>query len=183
MPRRLRLTATLLAAAVAAVLAPAGSPALAATPARAATPFRIDQTHVGRAPLGKPAAFYTKAYASKARRYADDDGFQRLVFDDWHVAVLFAPGADVAVGVITWAARTTTSLGVGPCSSARTLQAAYRGKLSLVAHGSTVSAYRLGRLVFTVGQGGFVANVALLAQGTSVGVALAAPACGSPSVG
>lgn len=156
---------------------------VAAAPAAAATPFRIDQTRIGRAPLGKPAAFYRTAYATSARRAADDDGFDRLHFAEWHLTILFAPGKDVAVGAITWAARNTTALGVGPCSSARTLLAAYGKRLTRVAHGSGIDAYRLGRLVFVVGSDGFVSNVTLLAPGVSVGPALAAPACGLPSVG
>lgn len=72
---------------------------------------------------------------------------------------------------------------MGPCSAARTLQAAYRGKLAKVASGASISAYRLGRLVFTIGSDGFVAGVALLAPGVSVGVALTAPGCGTAAVG
>lgn len=104
MPRRARLAvaAVLAAAAAAAALAvvlPAG--AAGAVSVHPSTPFRIDQSRIGRAPLGKPAAFYKKAYATPSRRYADDDGFDRLVFDDWHLAILFEPGRDAAVAVIT----------------------------------------------------------------------------------
>lgn len=159
----------------------AGSPS-AAAPAASSGPFRIDQSAVGRAPLGRTAAFYKQALGGTVQRAGNDDGFDRLLFPDAHLAVLFVPGKDAGVGVLTWGSRTTTAAGVGPCSSRATLLAAYRGRLAQVAKGAEVQAWRLGRLVFAV-RGGYVSAVGLLRPGVSIGPVLLAPACGAPSLG
>ena len=169
--------------ALAATLAVAASPARAVAPRAAAGPFRIDQSQVGRALLGRPAAFYQAAYADRGVFVPAAAGFDRLLFEDWHLEVLFRPGGTNAVGVISWAARVTTGLGIGPCSRTTTLIGAYGLRLERVAQGKGVSAYRLGRLVFATGPEGFVRSVGLLAPGVSVVPVLTAPACGSPSVG
>lgn len=96
--------------------------------------------------------------------------------------MLFRPGGKTAVGVITWAARVETGLGVGACSRTATLVSAYGTRLDRVAVGKTLTAYRLGRLVFVAGSDGFVQSVGLLAPGVSISPVLAAPVCGSPSV-
>ncbi len=186
-----------MAAAVAAAVL-AGLGALAAPPGTSAaqraaadhptsvsTPFRIDQTRIGRAPLGKPAAYYRAAYSEGAapRRVLDDDGFERLVFDDWHVAVIFEPGRDVAVGVVSWAARSTTRERLGACSRLAAVRKAYGTRLVRVAKGEDIEAWRLGKLVFVAGSDGFVRSVGLFAPKVSIGPALSAPACGAISVG
>jgi hypothetical protein len=158
-------------------------PARAAAPRVAAVPFRIDQNMIGRAPLGKPPAFYRRAYASQGSRVLADGGFDRLIFEDWHLELLFRPGGQAAVGAITWAARVTTGLGVGACSRTTTLVSAYGQRLERVAQGRSLTAYRLGRLVFVTGLDGFVHSVGLLAAGVSVVPVLNAPACGWPSIG
>ncbi len=166
-----------------ATLAAVALPARAIAPRTEAGPFRIDQSTIGRATLGRTAAFYRSAYASQGIRTVRDGDFDRLLFDDWHLEVLFRPGGTTAVGVITWAARVTTGLGVGPCSLATTLTRAYGLRLERVAQGKSLSAYRLGRLVFVTGSDGFVRSVGLLAPGISIVPVLTAPACGSASVG
>ena len=148
-----------------------------------AGPFRIDQSKIGRASLGKTAADYQSAYAGPGVRVPHDGGFDRLIFDDWHLEVLFRPGGKTSVAVITWAARVTTGLGVGPCSRATTLTRAYGPRLERVAQGKGLAAYRLGRLIFVTGVEGYVRSVGLLAPGVSVVPVLTAPACGSASVG
>ena len=163
-------------------LACSALPVSAAAPKVEAGPFRIDQSRVGRAPLGKTVAFYRAAYGTPGVRVLHDGGFDRLIFGDWHLEVLFRQGGKTAVGVITWAARLVTGLGVGACSRTTTLVAAYGLRLQRVALGKTLTAYRLDRLVFVAGSDGFVRNVGLLAPGVSISPVLTAPACGSPSV-
>lgn len=145
-------------------------------------PFRIDQTSIGRAPLGKTVAFYRSAHGSRGVRVFKSGGFDRLILDDWHVEVLFRPGGKTAVGLITWAARVETALGVGACSRTPKLLAAYGPKLERVAAGKTLTAYRLGRLVFVAGSAGFVHSVGLLLPGIPITPVLTAPVCGVPSV-
>ena len=160
-----------------------GLPAARATAPRADyVPFRIDQTRIGRAPLGMTVAFYRSAYGSRGVHVFKSGGFDRLILDDWHVEVLFPHGGKTAVGLITWAARVETALGVGPCSRTSKLLAAYGPKLERVAVGKTLTAYRLGRLVFVAGSDGFVHSVGLLLPGIPVTPVLTAPACGAPSV-
>lgn len=157
-------------------------PAGAAAPRADYVPFRIDQTTIGRAPLGKTVAFYRSAYGSRGVRVFKSGGFDRLILDAWHVEVLFRPGGKTAVGIVTWAARVETALGVGACSRTSKLRAAYGLKLERVAIGKTLTAYRLGRLVFVAGSEGFVHSVGLLAPGTPITPVLTAPVCGAPSV-
>lgn len=168
---------------VAFVLVAGAPPARAIAPRVDGGPFRIDQSTVGRAPLGRTAEFYRSAYASQGIRILRDGGFDRLLFDDWHSEVLFRPGGTTAVGVITWAARVTTGLGVGPCSLATTLTRAHGLRLERVAQGKSLSAYRLDRLVFVTDLGGYVRAIGLLAPGVSIVPVLTAPVCGSASVG
>ena len=174
---RLQLTLLLVAA-----LACSSLPAWAAAPKAQAGPFRIDQSKIGRAPLGKTVAFYRAAYGNPGVRVLRGGGFDRLIFGEWHLEVLFRPGGKTAVGVITWAARVETGLGVGACSRTSTLISAYGAHLDRVAVAKTLTAYRLGRLVFVAGSEGFVRSVGLLAPGVSISPVLAAPVCGSPSV-
>ena len=164
-------------------LAAVALPARAIAPRAEAGPFRIDQSTIGRAPLGRTPAFYRSAYASQGTRTVRDGGFDRLLFDDGHLEVLFRPGGTTAVGVITWAARVTTGLGIGPCSLTTKLIGVYAQRLERVAQGRSLSAYRLGRLVFVTGSEGYVRSIGLLAPGVSIVPVLIAPACASASVG
>ena len=160
----------------------AGSSCLAT--AQAAAPS-IGPALLGGVPLGRSAAFYRSTLARPAQRAADDDGFDRLLFPDLHLALLFEPGRDAAVGAITWSPAAATAAAVGPCSPAAKLLAAYGGRLRKLggsgapagADGRAATvAYRLGRLIFVV-VGGSVADVALLGSGVSAGPALTAPRC------
>lgn len=159
----------------------AGSSFLAT--AQAAAPS-IGPALLGGVPLGRSAAFYRSTLARPAQRAADDDGFDRLLFPDLRLVLLFEPGRDAAVGAITWSPAATVA-GVGPCSPLAKLLAASDGRLRKLGgsgapggaggRAATV-AYQVGRLVFVV-VGGSVANVALLGSGVSAGPALAAPRC------
>lgn len=155
-----------------------------AASAQAAAPS-IGPALLGGVPLGRSAAFYRSTLARPVQRAADDDGFDRLLFPDLRLALLFEPGRDAAVAAISWSPAAATAAGVGPCSPVTKLLAAYRGRLrKLGGSGAPAGAggpaaavaYRLGRLVF-VAAGGRVAAVALLGRGVSVGPALTAPRC------
>jgi hypothetical protein len=169
----------LLAAAVAVLGMVAGAPGGAAAAAR--VPYLVDQAAIGAAPLGRTAEWYAEAFGTP-RRDRLVGGLDRLVFEAHELAVLFRPGRDRAVAVVTWSSRYTTARQVGPCSRGSTLRSAYGRRLDTVVTGPAVAALRTGRLVFSITADGFVGAVLLAADGVSPLVALEGAACGVPRV-
>jgi hypothetical protein len=132
---------------VAAALIAAG-PAVPASGQAAITPTSIAGAKVGlthgayKRILGKPVIV----------EFLEND-YSRLVFSRRKLEVYFHAAADAGVVVGTWNSSYRTATGIGPCSTASALKAAYGRRLSRITVGGSFAGYRLGALVFPVAAG------------------------------
>jgi hypothetical protein len=161
-----------------AVLALSLALALAILGGASASTFLITQTSMGGAPLGKSRAFYRAAFPPPVFRESLEGGLDRLTFGSLSLQAYFRRSGAGAIGLLTWNRRFHTAAGIGPCSPLTALRRAYGRQLKPFRLGGRVAAYRLGRLIFTVGATGKVGVVQLSTRALSLFTALNALRCG-----
>jgi hypothetical protein len=109
----------------------------------------ITQRAIGGAPLGWSQKQYVRAFGRPFFLGRLEGGLTRLDFTRLGVEVYLRLGAGVAINTYSRAYRTTA--GIGPCSPARALTAAYGRQLRKLLVGAIpIALYRLGNLVFRV---------------------------------
>jgi hypothetical protein len=159
----------------AAVLALAAMLAAAVASAREAS--GITPVTIAGIKLGMARAKANALLAKPVRLDRLELGYERLVSGKQKVEAYFQKGAPGVVTVTTWNRALKTDKLVGPCSSVAALKRAYGAKLKPFLQAKRIVAYRLGNLIFTVGQGQKVGVVALGRTVPQVFLALNAPAC------
>lgn len=119
----------------------------------------ITQSSIGTASLGQTRAAYAAAYGTALSTDRLEGNLTRVVYRR-HVDVYFAAGKSGGIAVVAAGASFRTAKGVGPCSPAAAVKAAYPGSARVPLAGPEY-AYRLGpRLWFEI-EAGKVAAVAL----------------------
>jgi hypothetical protein len=108
----------------------------------------ITQTSIGGARLGRTKAAYVAVFGRPSRVDRIERGFSALVYTRLGVTVFIKFGTGVAINTVGRTFR--TSAGIGPCSPARALTAAYGTRLRKLVTTGPVALYRLGNLVFRV---------------------------------
>ena len=132
-----------------------------AVSATAEPSFLITQTTIGGARLGQHAKAYRTLFGTPLTGELQG-GYTRLTFEKLGVEVYFRKGKDAGIDINTWGRAFRTPEGVGPCSPAKALLAAYQPQLVRVGGTGPIVLYRDGNLVFRV----FRNTVAAVTLGT-----------------
>jgi len=113
----------------------------------AAPSHMIGQGSIGEGRLGLAKVHYDNAFGAVAATTPFPGGVTRVAYDSGRLQVFMRRGSGSAILTVSQDFRTTR--GVGPCSPAKALLAAYGKRLVpyRAARGGIV-AYRLGHLVF-----------------------------------
>jgi len=106
-----------------------------------------------------------------------EDGYRRLVSSRQKLETYFRRGTKGVAVITTWNRQLKTDEQIGPCSTVAALRRTYGKRLVPFRQGSTLVAYRLGTLIFTVVGGRRVGVVALGRGSQAVYVALSATEC------
>jgi hypothetical protein len=150
---------------------------LCASVASAQKAIGITPDHIVGIRLGMTQPGATGLLRKPIRTDRLEEGYLRLVSGAQRVEVYFKKGAPGVVTVTTWSKLLRTDRQIGPCSSIVALKRAYGARLKPFRQGGRIVAYRLAKLIFTVGTRGRVGVVGLGRDVASVYVALNAPAC------
>ena len=152
---------------------------LAALPAAfAGAQAAISPTSIAGAKVGMTHAAYKRILGRPVTVEHLENDYSRLVFTKRKAEVYFHGKVDAGVVVGTWNRAYRTAAGIGPCSTASALRAAYGRQLVRVLVGGSLAGYRLGRLVFAV-EAGRVRAVSLKSSAAPLFVAIAtAPRAG-----
>jgi hypothetical protein len=138
----------------------------------------ITSTSLGGVKVGLTKAAYKRILGKPYRVDYLENDYSRLVFTKRKMDVYFHGKRDFGVVVGTWNLRNKTAEGIGPCSTVRSLKAAYGSRLRRVFEGTSAVGYRLGALVFAVPFGTRVLSVSLKSPGAPLFVALATAGTG-----
>jgi hypothetical protein len=133
----------------------------------------ITESAIGGGSLGQTRAAYAAAYGSPLRTDRLEGNLTRVVYRQ-RVEVYFRSGSAAGIAVVVAGSAFRTGKGVGPCSPAAAVRAAYPGSARVPLAGPEY-AYRLGsRLWFEI-EAGKVAAVALGTKAAAFYAANTAP--------